>query len=298
LLRISSPKCFYILDILSKECSIPVWHDDQQGTYTVVLAGVINALKLVDKELSDIKITCLGAGGAGLPVANKLLRAGAKGNNMIVTDMWGILNPETQNLNENQVELANKTNPKKLKGDAADAVRGADLLIAFTGKVGFITQDMVKSMAKNPVVFAMSNPMPEIWPWEAKEAGAKVIATGRSDFPNQVNNSLGFPAIFRGVLDVQAKSITDGMCTAAAEELAKCAEDRGIDEDNILPTMGEWEVFVREAVAVGMKAQEEGVARLKLSRDELYKRAEYTIKSSREMTALLMKEGYIAPAPE
>ena len=138
----------------------------------------------------------------------------------------------------------------------------------------------------------------EIWPWEAKEAGVRIMATGRSDFPNQVNNSVGFPGIFRGTLDVRARTITDEMCITAAYELAKCAEDRGISEDYIIPTMGEWEVFVREAVAVGLKAIEQGVARENLSREELTKRAEKMIRESRETTALLMKAGLIPPAPE
>ena len=153
-------------------------------------------------------------------------------------------------------------------------------------------------MAKDAVVFACANPIPEIWPWEAKEAGAKIVATGRSDFPNQVNNSIGFPGIFRGTLDVKAKTITDEMCIAAAYELAKCAEDRGISEDNIAPTMAEWEVFIREAVTVGLKAIEQGVAREKPSREELTKRAEKMIKESRETLDLLMKTGKIPPAPE
>jgi len=153
-------------------------------------------------------------------------------------------------------------------------------------------------MSKDAIVFACANPIPEIWPWEAKEAGARIMATGRSDFPNQVNNSIGFPGIFRGTLDVKARTITDEMCIVAAYELAKCAEDRGISEDNIAPTMAEWEVFIREAVAVGLKAIEQGVAREKASREELTKRAEVIIKNARETTALLMKEGYIPPAPE
>ena len=152
-------------------------------------------------------------------------------------------------------------------------------------------------MAKDSILFACANPIPEIWPWEAKEAGAKIVATGRSDFPNQVNNSIGFPAIFRGTLDVRAKTITDEMCITAAHELAKCAEDRGLSEDYIAPTMGEWEVFIREAVAVGMKAQEQGVARIKASREELTKQAEKMIREAREITNLLMKEGFIPPAP-
>ena len=153
-------------------------------------------------------------------------------------------------------------------------------------------------MNKDAILFACANPLPEIWPWEAKEAGVRIVATGRSDFPNQVNNSVGFPGIFRGTLDVKARTITDEMCITAAYELAKCAEDRGISEDYIIPTMGEWEVFVREAVAVGLKAIEQGVAREKLSREELTKRAEKMIRESRETTALLMKAGLIPSAPE
>jgi malate dehydrogenase (oxaloacetate-decarboxylating) len=153
-------------------------------------------------------------------------------------------------------------------------------------------------MAREPIVFACANPIPEIWPWEAKEAGAKVVATGRSDFPNQVNNSLGFPGIFRGTLDVRARTITDEMCIAAAYELAKTAEDRGISEDYLIPTMDDWEVFPREAVAVAMKAQEQGVARLKLNEEELYERASTLIKRAREETQLLMNEGFIPKAPE
>jgi malate dehydrogenase (oxaloacetate-decarboxylating) len=153
-------------------------------------------------------------------------------------------------------------------------------------------------MGKDSIIFACANPIPEIWPWEAKEAGARIVATGRSDFPNQVNNSTGFPAIFRGTLDVRAKTITDEMCLAAAHELARYAEDRGINDDSIAPTMGEWHAFIRVAVAVGMKAQEQGVARLKATREELTARAESMIKDARDVTALLMKEGLIPAAPE
>jgi malate dehydrogenase (oxaloacetate-decarboxylating) len=153
-------------------------------------------------------------------------------------------------------------------------------------------------MAEDAILFPCANPVPEIWPWEAKEAGARIVGTGRSDFPNQVNNSLGFPGIFRGVLDVRARTITDEMAIAAAEELALCAEERGIEEDNIVPTMDEWEVFPREAVAVALKAQEQGVARLQLSREELYAKAEATISQAREMVQFLMDKELIPPVPE
>jgi malate dehydrogenase (oxaloacetate-decarboxylating) len=153
-------------------------------------------------------------------------------------------------------------------------------------------------MAEDAIVFICANPVPEMWPWDAKEAGAAIVATGRSDFPNQVNNSLGFPAIFRGVLDVRARTITDEMCIAAAFELAKCAEDIGLTPDYIIPTMEEWEVYPRQAAAVGTKAIEQGVARVNLSWDELYKNAEVTIRRARKMTTLLMEERIIPEAPE
>ena len=224
---------------------------------------------------------------------------------MIVVDSKGILHAGRTDLEEKQKEnpykwdLCQRTNPDKMTGSVAEALKGADVCISLS-KSGpdVIKPEWIKGMAKDSIVFACANPIPEIWPWEAKEAGAKIVATGRSDFPNQVNNSTGFPAIFRGALDVRAKTITDEMCIEAAHELARCAEDRGIDEDNIAPTMAEWEVFVREAVAVGMKAQEQGVARVKVTREELTKQVEKIIREAREMTNLLMKEGFIPPAPE
>lgn len=193
--------------------------------------------------------------------------------------------------------LCNMTNPEHRIGYIPEAMIDADVCIAFSKPgPGTIKPEWVKSMNKDAVLFTCANPTPEIWPWGAKEAGARIVATGRSDFPSQVNNSIGFPGIFRGVLDVRARTITDEMCIAAAYELARCAEDRGISEDYIIPTMGEWEVFIRVAVAVGMKAIEQGVAREKMSREELTKQAERMIKQSREITALLMKSGLI-PSP-
>jgi malate dehydrogenase (oxaloacetate-decarboxylating) len=178
-------------------------------------------------------------------------------------------------------------------------MKGADALIALS-KPGpdTIKPDWIAQMASDAIVFVCANPIPEIWPWEAKEAGARIVATGRSDFPNQVNNSLGFPAIFRGTLDVRAKTITDEMCIAAAYELAKTAQDNGLHDDYLIPTMDEWEVFPREATAVGMKAIEQGVARLELSRGELYEQASRVIQRARGEIQLLMDEGIIPPAPE
>jgi malate dehydrogenase (oxaloacetate-decarboxylating) len=173
-------------------------------------------------------------------------------------------------------------------------MKGTDIVIAASKPgPGTIVPADVKGMASDAIVFASANPIPEIWPWEAKEAGARIVATGRSDFPNQINNSLGFPGIFRGTLDVKAKTITDGMCIAASYELAKTAEDKGLNENYIVPTMDEWEVFPREAVAVGMKAIQQGVARVKPTREELAEKAETIIKDAREKTKFLMKEGFI-----
>ena len=302
---ISNPKCFYILDRLRAEAHIPVWHDDQQGTAAVTLAGLINALKIVGKKKGDVKLTVNGIGSANVAILRILFADGFKPTNTIVVDSKGTLHTGRTDLEEKQQEnpykwdLCQRTNPEKRSGGIAEALKGADVCISLS-KSGpdVILPEWIKGMSKDAIVFACANPIPEIWPWEAKEAGARIMATGRSDFPNQVNNSIGFPGIFRGTLDVKARTITDEMCIVAAYELAKCAEDRGISEDNIAPTMAEWEVFIREAVAVGLKAIEQGVAREKASREELTKRAEAMIKNARETTALLMKEGYIPPAPE
>ncbi len=302
---ISNPKCFYILDRLRAEAHIPVWHDDQQGTAAVTLAGLINALKIVGKKKGDVKLTVNGIGSANIAILRILFADGFKPTNTIVVDSKGTLHTGRTDLEEKQQEnpykwdLCQRTNPEKRSGGIAEALKGADVCISLS-KSGpdVILPEWIKGMSKDAIVFACANPIPEIWPWDAKEAGARIMATGRSDFPNQVNNSIGFPGIFRGTLDVKARTITDEMCITAAYELAKCAEDRGISEDNIAPTMAEWEVFIREAVAVGLKAIEQGVAREKASREELTKRAEAMIKNARETTALLMKEGYIPPAPE
>jgi malate dehydrogenase (oxaloacetate-decarboxylating) len=302
---ISSPKCFYILDRLRAEAQIPVWHDDQQGTAAVTLAGLINALKIVGKKKENVKLTVIGIGAANVAILRVLFADGFKPANTIVVDSRAILHTGRADLKEKKEgnpykwDLCQRTNPDKRSGGIAEALKGADVCISLSKSgPGVILPEWVKGMAKDAIIFACANPIPEIWPWEAKEAGARIIATGRSDFPNQVNNSIGFPGIFRGTLDVKARTITDEMCIAAAYELAKCAEDRGIDEDNIAPTMAEWEVFIREAVTVGLKAIEQGVAREKVSRKELTKRAEAMIRNARETTAVLMKEGYIPRAPD
>lgn len=301
---ISNPKCFRILDTLRKEMDIPVWHDDQQGTAAVTLAGLTNALKIVGKKKENVRLTVIGSGAANVAILRVLFADGFKPQNTMVVDSKGILSTNRADLEKQQKEnpykwdFCQRTNLEKRAGGIKEALKGADVCIALSQSgPGTILPEWVKGMAKDSIIFACANPIPEIWPWEAKEAGARIVATGRSDFPNQVNNSTGFPAIFRGALDVRARTITDEMCIAAAHELAQCAQDRGIDDDNIAPTMAESEAFIREAVAVGMKAQEQGVARLKKSRKELTQTAEKLIKEARDITAMLMKEGFIPPAP-
>jgi malate dehydrogenase (oxaloacetate-decarboxylating) len=302
---LSSPKCFYILERLRAEAEIPVWHDDQQGTAAVTLAGLINALKVVGKKKDAVKLAVIGIGAANTAILRILFADGFKPANTIVVDSKSILHSGRTDLEEQNEEnpykwdFAQKTNPERRAGGIREALAGADVCISVAKSgPGVILPEWVKAMAKDAIVFACANPVPEIWPWEAKEAGARVVVTGRSDFPNQVNNSLVFPAVFRGTLDVKARTITDEMCIAAAYEIAKCAEDRGISEDNIMPTMAEWAVFPRVATAVGLKAIEQGVAREAASREELMKRAEKMMREARETTSLLMQAGYIPPPPK
>ncbi len=297
---IAHPKCFEILDTLREECRIPIWHDDQQGTALVTVAGLINALKIVKKDIKDIRVALIGAGAANIAIARMIISAGVTTGNIIQVDSKGILHKDREDketLKEKYKEkwhICETTNSKGIKGDIPEAMKDADVLISASKPgPGVIKKEWVESMAEDAIVFAEANPIPEIWPWEAKEAGARIVATGRSDFPNQVNNSLGFPGIFRGTLDVRAKKITDEMCIEAAKELAKVAEDKGLHEDYIVPNMDQWEVFPREAVKVGTKAIEQGVARLDLPEEERYKMAEQTIRKAREEVQLLMKEQFI-----
>ena len=304
---ISQPKCFRVLDMLRSdpEVQIPVWHDDQQGTATVILAGLINALKVVGKRMDEIKVAVIGTGAANIATIRLLVASGVPFGHIIACDSKGILHPGREDIAQRKIEFVDKwricrqSNGEGRQGGIPEALRGADVCIAASRPgPGTLLPEWVRGMAEDAVVFACANPIPEIWPWEAKAAGARVVGTGRSDFPNQVNNSLGFPGIFRGVLDVRATTITDEMAIAAAEELARCAEEKGLDEEHILPTMEDWEVFPREAAAVGVKAQEQGVARLSLSQEELLARAADTIRQAREMTRLLMEKGLIPPVPE
>jgi len=303
---ISQPKCFRVLDMLrtDPEIKIPVWHDDQQGTAMVILAGVINALKVVGKPMQDAKFAVIGTGAANVATIRLLLACGVPFGNIYACDSKGLLHPEREDVAQRKIEFVDKwricqnSNAEGRRGGPDEAMRGADVCIAASRPgPGTILPEWIQGMADDAIVFACANPIPEIWPWEAKEAGARIVGTGRSDFPNQINNSLGFPAIFRGVLDVRASTITDEMAIAAAEELARYAEERGLDEENIVPTMDDWEVFPREAAAVGMKAQEQGVARLSIPYEELLSKARDTIAQAQEMTRFLMEKEIIPPVP-
>jgi malate dehydrogenase (oxaloacetate-decarboxylating) len=298
---ISQPKCFDILDALRSDMGIPVWHDDQQGTGTVVCAGLMNALKIVGKKMKDSMICMLGAGAASIAVARIIIEAGVEPGNIIMLDSKGILNKQRTDLSDGfkaKWDMALKTNRESRTGGLADAIRGADVLLAMsTPGPGVVPRKLIETMNDDSIVFACANPIPEIWPWEAKEAGAEIVATGRSDFPNQVNNSIGFPAIFRGTLDVRAKGISDEMCIAAAREIAKVAEEKGLDENRIIPSMSDWELFPREAAAVGVEAVKQGLARNRLTKKELYERAVNIITHSRKSTELLMRRGLIKSLP-
>ena len=304
---IAQPKCFDVLDHLrkDKDVRIPVWHDDQQGTAAVTLAGLYNALKLVGKKLDEVKIVLLGAGAANIAIARLIVTAGANLRNLILVDSKGALHPNREDkeiLKEKykyKWYYAVNSNCYGVEGGLDEALKGADVLLAAsTPKPGTVTKEHIKSMADNPIVFASANPLPEIWPWDAKEAGAAVVATGRSDFHNQINNSLGFPGIFRGVLDVRGYTITDTMAVAAAKAIANFAEKKGIHENYIVPDMTEYKVFIEEALAVAEQAMKEGVARIKPSRQELEEHITFIIERSHNLSEDLMKHGFVKIPPK
>lgn len=300
----ANPKCFGILDRLREELDIPVWHDDQQGTASITLAGVINGLKVVGKSMKDATYAVIGAGAANIAFVRVLLSAGVPAGNVILVDSKGILHPGREDLeaakdeNPYKWRYANETNAEGRTGGMKEAIEATDVLIA-ASKPGpeTIKKEWLGAMSKDAIGFFMANPIPEIWPWEAREAGLRIVGTGRSDFPNQVNNSIGFPGIFRGTLDVFAKTITDEMAIAAAYAIAETAQDRGLHEEYIVPTMMETEVFINEAVAVGLKAIEQGLARRELSESQLRDEAERKIRHAQAETRLLMEAGHIAKPP-
>lgn len=296
---IAQPKCFHILDTLREQSDIPVWHDDQQGTATVILAGLLNALKLARKKIGNVRIAFIGSGASNTNAARLIFARGAEAAQCMVVDSKGILNKNRSDIEAVQKQYAQKwklcriTNAEGRNGGIPEALKEMDVVIACsTPGPGTIKPEWLRAMKEDAIVFACANPVPEIWPWEAKLAGAAIVATGRSDFANQVNNSVGFPGIFRGALDVRAKTITDEMCFAAADALADMSGKK-LDADHILPTMDDWDVFPHEAAAVGMKAQEQGIARVKMTHDELIQNARRMIKRARGITDKLMQTGFI-----
>ncbi len=256
---IAAPKCFEIEKRLKAELDIPVFHDDQHGTAIVVLAALTNALKVVDKEFEEVRIVINGSGAAGISIAKLLLSAGAK--NIIICDSKGILNPEDNIVDLSKREIAVETNPERISGDLKRAILGSDVFIGVSAPNLLKTED-IKTMNRESIVFAMANPLPEILPQDAKLGGARIVGTGRGDFPNQVNNVLAFPGIFRGALDVRASDINEDMKIAAAYTIARMVPDHILDEEKILPSVLDKKVGIEVARAVAKAAVKSGVSRI------------------------------------
>ena len=256
---ISAPRCFEIERKLKEKCDIPIFHDDQHGTAVITLAGLVNALKVVGKKKEEVKIVTSGAGAAAIAIVKLLLSAGFK--NVIMTDRTGAIYAGREGLNWIKEEMAQVTNLGKEQGKLVDVIKGADVFIGVSAP-GTLTTEMVKTMAKDAIIFACANPTPEIFPEDAKAGGAAVIATGRSDFPNQINNVLAFPGIFRGTFDVRASDITEGMKVAAAEALANLISDDELSADYIIPAAFDERVGPAVAKAVAAAARADGVARI------------------------------------
>ena len=257
---IAAPRCFEIERKLKQQCDIPVFHDDQHGTAITVLAGMLNALRVVGKRLSDVRIVINGAGAAGISIGKMLLNAGV--GSLTMCDRAGILcEGHPEGLTQAQIDMAAVTNREWLTGSLADALRGADAFVGVSAP-NLVTADMVRSMAEKPIVFACANPSPEIMPEEAKRGGAAVVATGRSDYPNQINNVLVFPGVFRGALDVRASDINEPMKLAAARALSELITDEELSAENIIPAAFDPRVGKAVAAAVAAAARESGVARM------------------------------------
>lgn len=283
---IAQPKCFGILERLRDTMDIPVWHDDQQGTATVVLAAVLNTLKLVGKSLAEVKIAMLGMGAANVANYRLLKAGGADPTHIIACDALGTLHRGRADLKAQaaiapQWGICQESNSAQITGGAAEAIRDADILIAFS-RPGPHTIDpqWITQMAPNAIVIAGANPIPEILPAAAHASGAHIVCTGRSDFPNQVNNALAFPGIFRGVLDVQARAISTAMAVSAAVALAECATTQGLREDHVLPTLDEPATHLRIAVATALAAQEAGLVRRPGSEAEIQARCSAALSNS------------------
>lgn len=295
---ISQPKCFRILDALRSQLTIPVWHDDQQGTAVVAVAGLLNALRIAEKSLANVRIAMVGMGAANVATYRLLKQIGVSPGQITACDRKGTLHRGRKDLEAAQHEFADKwrvcceSNADHVTGGIADALRGADACLAFsTPGPQTIRPEWIQAMANRAIVFACANPVPEIWPSAAREAGAFIVATGRSDFPNQVNNSLVFPGLFRGVVDARARKITDGMVLAAMKELACAAEPGGLSADRILPRISDRELPIRLAVAVGLEAQREKVSVRELTGDAIRIEATRIIERAHATFDMLSREG-------
>ena len=297
---IQAPKCFRVLRELRKLLNIPVWHDDQQGTAVVALAAIMNAQKVVGKKRSQVNITLIGAGAVNIALANLLIKTGYRSKNMIMTDSKGIIHQGRKDITNNpeKFEIARITNVHERTGNNKEALKDADIMVGFSVPgPGIVKKDWIQLMSSDPIVIACANPVPEIWPWEAREAGANVVATGRSDFDNQISNLLAFPGIFRGILDVRSRKITDKILITASQELSDIAEEDGLTEDHILPSARK-DVVIRLAAAVGLEAQKQHLARIKLSSKQLRAEASWIIDRTRSSVAQDIESGIIAPLPE
>ncbi len=266
---IRKPDCFYIERELETRLDIPAFHDDQWGTAVVTLAGVLNSLKVVDKKIEDVKVIMNGSGASGIAISHMLLDAGVQGSNLLTVDRNGTIYSGRGAMDPYKEELSQRMNPKKQSWTLTESIEGSDVIIGASSP-GIFTQDMIRSMANDPIVFAIANPVPEIMPHLAYKAGAKIVGTGRSDFANQINNVLGFPGIFRGVLDVQARNVTQNMKVAAAHAIASMTSEEELNPMKVITIPTDPLLMPTEAAAVAQAAVEDNVARVELSRDEVY----------------------------
>ena len=299
---ISQPNCFKVLDGL-QDCGIPVWHDDAQGTACVTLAGMINAIKLAGKDWKSVKAVFIGAGASNATIIRLMLTEGLDPKNVIAFDSKGGLHAGRDDVKADtrfyrKWEICQATNPDRID-DVMKACQGADILCSLsTPGPGVVKKEWIEVMAPKAIVFACANPVPEIYPYEAKEAGALIVATGRSDFANQVNNSMCFPGLLKGCLLVDASRVTDRMAIAAAHSMAKMQQKRGLDIDHIMPTMDDVEVFPQEAADVAAQAIADGVAQRTMTPAEVFQKADHDIKENREMVQLLMERDKIKTPPK
>ncbi len=291
---ISAPRCFEIEEKLSEKLDIPVFHDDQHGTAVVTFAGLYNSLKLTGKKLEDVRIVINGSGAAGIAIANLLLYAGAR--NIIMCDRKGIIyDGREEDMNKWKIKIAKETNREKIKGELDKALEESDVFIGVSVK-GVLKSEMIRKMAKNPIIFALANPDPEILPDEAYKSGAFIVATGRSDFPNQINNCLGFPGIFRGLLDTRAKKVTNGIKLSAAMAIAERVKEKEIFKKKIIPSVYDFELYALTAEAVAREVKKENLSRVFPEDNEVYKKTMKILKLNRKRffnpAQILLKKFY------